>query len=133
MLLGATLMFVLGRGPSQVGSPAFGAWAPAAEPTRAGATGIEAAPAAASAVHGLSAADDASATAQPAAPKASAVEAVQRAAQQAAERRDRAWARFYQKPAQCDENPTKATMVECANHYIRARREFEAQYGPARP
>ena len=56
-------------------------------------------------------------------------EAAQRAGQRAAERMDRAWARIYQKPAYCDENPTRAIMVECANHYIRARREFEANYG----
>jgi hypothetical protein len=57
------------------------------------------------------------------------VDATQRAAQQAAERKERAWARYYQKPPQCDENPTKADLVECANHYIRARRQFEASYG----
>lgn len=59
-------------------------------------------------------------------------EAAQRAAQRAAERKERAWARFYQAPAQCDENPPKATMVECANHYIRARRQFEQSYGTGR-
>ena len=56
-----------------------------------------------------------------------------RAAQLAAERRDRAWARFYQRPAQCDDNPTRTTMVECANHFIRAKREFEGSYGPLKP
>ena len=44
------------------------------------------------------------------------------------ERRERAWARFYNKPPHCADNPTAETMVECANHYIRARREFEQAY-----
>jgi hypothetical protein len=55
-------------------------------------------------------------------------EAAQRAAQRAAERKEKAWAEFYQKPALCDENPTRAIMVECANQYIRARHEFEETY-----
>lgn len=46
----------------------------------------------------------------------------------AAERKERAWARFYKKPAACDETPPKASMVECANHFIRAKREFEQSY-----
>ena len=41
-----------------------------------------------------------------------------------AERKDRAWARFYRKPAVCDD----AATVECANAYIRARRSFEEKY-----
>lgn len=57
----------------------------------------------------------------------------QRAAQQAAERKDRAWAMFYVKPPACDDNPTKTTMVECANHFIRARREFEVRYATGKP
>lgn len=59
--------------------------------------------------------------------------AAQRAARQAAERKDRAWAMFYVKPPACDDNPTKATMVECANHFIRARREFEVLYATGKP
>jgi type IV secretory pathway VirB10-like protein len=57
----------------------------------------------------------------------------QRAAQQAVERKERAWAMFYVKPPACDDNPTKATMVECANHFIRARREFELLYAAGKP
>jgi hypothetical protein len=62
----------------------------------------------------------------------------QQAAQQAIERKERAWALFYKKPSACDEIPPKATMVECANHFIRAKREFEQLYeagklAPARP
>ncbi len=52
----------------------------------------------------------------------------QRALQRAAEAKERAWARYYVKPAQCDVNPGRDTIVECANHFIRARREFEAAY-----
>lgn len=55
-------------------------------------------------------------------------ERAHRAAQRAADRKERAWAQFYKKPPQCDDNPTKTTMVECANHYIRAKREFEETY-----
>ena len=57
----------------------------------------------------------------------------QRATQQAVERQERAWAMFYVKPPACDDNPTKATMVECANHFIRARREFEVLYAAGKP
>jgi len=62
----------------------------------------------------------------------------QQAALQAIERKERAWALFYKKPAACDEIPPKASMVECANHFIRAKREFEQLYeagklAPARP
>lgn len=49
-------------------------------------------------------------------------------AQEAAARKERAWASFYKKPPQCDGNPTDAVMTECANHYIRAKRQFEAAY-----
>ena len=56
----------------------------------------------------------------------------------AADRKERAWARFYKKPAACEETPPKASMVECANHFIRAKREFEQLFeagkgAPARP
>jgi hypothetical protein len=58
-------------------------------------------------------------------------DATQRAAQRARERKERAWAAHYKKPPLCDENPSKDTMVECANHYIRARRQFEQDYASA--
>ena len=59
-------------------------------------------------------------------------DAAERAAQRAHERKERAWAALYKKPSHCDENPSKDTLVECANHYIRARRQFEQgqAYGP---
>jgi cytoskeletal protein RodZ len=52
-----------------------------------------------------------------------------RAGRQAAERKARDWARFYKKPPQCDDNPNRDVMIECANHYIRAKRQFDEAYG----
>lgn len=43
-------------------------------------------------------------------------------------RRAQAWAEHYQKPRYCLENPTADTLVDCANHYIRAKREFDAAF-----
>lgn len=60
-------------------------------------------------------------------------DAGQYAAQLAAQRKERAWASFYSKPAACDDIPTKATLVECANDFIRAKRRFEAWYAAGRP
>jgi hypothetical protein len=48
----------------------------------------------------------------------------QRAAVGDAERKEKAWAAYYRKPPNCAD----AATLECANHYIRARRAFEAQY-----
>jgi type IV secretory pathway VirB10-like protein len=59
-------------------------------------------------------------------------EAALRAARRAAERKDRAWADFYKKPAMCDEYTSRDVMVECANQYIRARHEFEENYSVGR-
>lgn len=47
---------------------------------------------------------------------------------EAAARKERAWTKFYKQPPQCDGNPTDAAMTECANHYIRAKRQFEEAY-----
>jgi hypothetical protein len=47
-----------------------------------------------------------------------------KAAQEAEARRDKAWARFYKPSELCAQHAT----VECANVYIRARREFEARF-----
>lgn len=44
------------------------------------------------------------------------------------DRKVRAWKEYYQRPRHCVENPVADTLVDCANHYIRARREFEAAY-----
>jgi hypothetical protein len=54
------------------------------------------------------------------------------AAQDAARRKQRAWERYYQAPAFCSDNPTPAQMVQCANHHIRARKEFEERFGAGR-
>jgi hypothetical protein len=55
-----------------------------------------------------------------------------RAARLAAERKAREWAGFYKKPPLCDDNPNKDVMIECANHYIRAKRQFDEAYGAGR-
>lgn len=47
-----------------------------------------------------------------------------RAAANAVDRKAKAWARFYRKPATCDEVAT----MECANGFIRAKRAFEEKY-----
>ena len=53
-------------------------------------------------------------------------------AAEAAARKERAWAKFYKKPAQCEGNPNNDTMVECANHFIRAKRQFDEAYAAGR-
>jgi hypothetical protein len=55
-------------------------------------------------------------------------ETAEQAAVDAARRKDRAWQRYYQRPDFCADNPTAAQMVQCANHHIRARKEFEERY-----
>lgn len=51
-------------------------------------------------------------------------EEARRATQSDTERMERAFAASYRKPPGCAE----AGTLECANHYIRAKRAFEAQY-----
>ena len=41
-----------------------------------------------------------------------------------ADRRERAWAKFYRKPAACND----AASMECANGFIRAKKSFEEKY-----
>jgi hypothetical protein len=53
-----------------------------------------------------------------------AADAAQRAEAEAAERKERAWNRFYQPPTHC---VITATM-DCTNRYIRAKRAFEEKY-----
>jgi len=43
-------------------------------------------------------------------------------------RRERAWARFYRRPASCEGNPTTDQLIECANHFIRSKREFDERW-----
>jgi hypothetical protein len=59
------------------------------------------------------------------------VEARQRAqtaATDAAMRRERAWAKYYKRPALCDDQPSNETMMKCANDHIRAKRQFDLDY-----
>jgi hypothetical protein len=56
----------------------------------------------------------------------------EQASVEAARRKERAWQRFYQRPDFCADNPTAALMVQCANQYIRARKEFEERYSAGR-
>jgi hypothetical protein len=51
-------------------------------------------------------------------------EAAQKSLLGEAERRERAWAAYYRKPARCNDVAT----LECANHYIRARRAFDEKF-----
>lgn len=43
-------------------------------------------------------------------------------------RRERAWAKFYRRPASCEGNPTTDQLIECANHFIRSKREFDERW-----
>ena len=51
-------------------------------------------------------------------------DAAKRAAQAEADRKAKAWANFYHKPASC----TDAGSMACVNSYIRAKRLFEEKY-----
>lgn len=48
------------------------------------------------------------------------------------DRKEQAWARFYQKPARCDEATGGAWTMECANQFIRTKRDFEEKYAAGR-
>lgn len=54
----------------------------------------------------------------------SAEEDARRATLAEADRKERAWAKFYRKPPSCNE----AATMECANGFIRAKRTFEEKY-----
>ena len=54
-------------------------------------------------------------------------------AAEAAARKERAWADYYKQPAKCDGQPNNETMTECANYYIRSKRQFEDAYGKGKP
>jgi hypothetical protein len=51
-------------------------------------------------------------------------DAAQRAVIDEADRKAKAWSKFYRKPAVCND----ASTLECANAYIRAQRTFEQKY-----
>lgn len=42
--------------------------------------------------------------------------------------KEAAWERFYKKRTECENPPTSAEFVECANEYMRAQRKFEQQW-----
>ncbi len=44
------------------------------------------------------------------------------------QRKERAWARFYQRPTYCDGNPSADQLIDCANHFIRSKREFDVRF-----
>jgi hypothetical protein len=45
-----------------------------------------------------------------------------------AARKERAWARYYKRPSFCEGNPTGDQLIDCGNHFIRAKREFEERW-----
>jgi Flp pilus assembly protein TadG len=59
---------------------------------------------------------------------AAARQRAQTAATDAAMRRERAWAKYYKRPALCDNQPSNETMMKCANEHIRAKRQFDLDY-----
>lgn len=44
------------------------------------------------------------------------------------ERKEGAWADYYQPPPQCDNANPSIDLVDCANRHIRAKRDFEVKY-----
>lgn len=135
------VVLALGRGPKTTppSAPALAA-APAAADTPAAPavqvapTGtsptalVERAPTAAGAaapVASAPSAHDANDDAEPA-PVAAAPSKPVSAEEQ--KRRERAWAKFYRRPASCEGNPTTDQLIECANHFIRSKREFDERW-----
>jgi len=43
-------------------------------------------------------------------------------------RKERAWAAYYKRPSSCEGNPTTDQLIECANHFIRSKREFDERW-----
>lgn len=128
----ATLVFLMLERLSQREAPKAVATAPvtAAAPARPPppAAVIEAAPPAA----GPAETPAASAAAGPAEPvPAVAPVATAEASRPSAEelrRKERAWAAYYKRPASCEGNPTTDQLIECANHFIRSKREFDERW-----
>jgi hypothetical protein len=48
--------------------------------------------------------------------------------EEVARRKERAWARFYKRPAACEGNPSADQLIECGNHFIRSKREFDERW-----
>ena len=53
---------------------------------------------------------------------------VAKAAAESKQQHDAAWANYYQQPKGCDQWKSDAHMVECVNHKMRAKKEFEAKW-----
>lgn len=53
---------------------------------------------------------------------------VMKAAAESQRQHDAAWEKFYQAPRGCDNWKTDQQMVECQNHKLRAKREFEQKW-----
>jgi hypothetical protein len=49
-------------------------------------------------------------------------------AAEVARRKELAWSRFYKRPATCDGNPSADQLIDCANHFIRSKREFDERW-----
>jgi hypothetical protein len=86
----------------------------------------EAAPAAASAASAVSA------TTSVATDTAAATRSTSPAVRDDDERKALAWSRYYQRPASCEGNPSTEQLVECANHFIRTKRLFDAEWAAGR-
>ncbi|WP_430317845.1 hypothetical protein [Pseudomonas nitroreducens] len=56
------------------------------------------------------------------------VDQVMKAAAESQRQHDAAWDKFYQAPRGCDNWKTDQQMVECQNHKLRAKRDFEQQW-----
>jgi hypothetical protein len=126
---GATLVFLMLERFAQRDAPqsvtATAALAPAAAPAPAAV--IDSAPPAA----GPSAPPASSAAAsvtEPIPGLAPAATVAPRPSADEMRRRERAWAAFYKRPASCDGNPTTDQLIECANHFIRSKREFDERW-----
>jgi hypothetical protein len=59
-------------------------------------------------------------------------EALKRAVSEEKARKELAWENFYRKPAKCDDATGGSWTVDCANQFIRAKRDFEEKYASGR-
>jgi len=64
----------------------------------------------------------------PAAPPVASVPRPTLSAAEVARRKELAWSRFYKRPSTCEGNPTAEQLIDCANHFIRAKREFDERW-----
>jgi hypothetical protein len=47
--------------------------------------------------------------------------------------KNRAWLAYYSAPASCEHPVDWTAQVECGNQYMRAKRDFEAQWSKGHP